>query len=253
MNKEESKLRIGIKFAIICICSLFAGFIMGGVAAMIRNIGYDGSIWVQRMAYIVPAVFFAGELIFFILTVWSYAACKKTYKAWNGEDEAVLDILERKLDIPLICTSVAMIFGMAFFPICTWLSMETENTLKWMNVVYPITMALFVAGIVWITVMQNAIIKFLKVLNPEKRGSVLEMDFQKKWVDSCDEGQKFVIYKSSYVAYRATATVCMTLWLISFVALFAFDTGIFPVLCVCIIYMTLIVSYSIASIKLEGK
>lgn len=253
MNKEESKLRIGIKFAIICICSLFVGFIMGGVAAMIRNIGYDGSIWVQRMAYIMPAVFFAGELILFVLTVWSYATCKKTYKTWNGEDEAVLDILERKLDVPLIYTSVAYVFNMALFPICVWLSFKMDETLKWMNVVFPMTTALFIAGLVWITVMQNAIITFVKVLNPEKRGSVFEVDFQKKWMNSCDEGQKFVVYKSSYVAYRVTAIVCMALWVISFVALCAFDTGIFPILYVCIIYMTLIVSYGIAAMKLEGK
>lgn len=36
-------------------------------------------------------------------------------------------------------------------------------------------------------IQQKNAVDFLKIVNPEKSGSVYDMNFQKKWIESCDE------------------------------------------------------------------
>ena len=49
--------------------------------------------------------------------------------------------------------------------------------------------------------MQQMTVDFQKIMNPEKQGSVYDLRFQKKWEESCDELEKFTIYRSAYKAY----------------------------------------------------
>ena len=57
--------------------------------------------------------------------------------------------------------------------------------------------------ILFFAFMQRKVINFEKVLNPEKKGDALNLNFQKEWFESCDEYEKMAAYKACYKSYKA--------------------------------------------------
>ncbi len=253
MSKEKSSTKTGIKFVIMMVCSAFVGGVFGFIFGMVGDITFNQQAVWQVLAYVLPIGYIAGNIFLFLLSVGGYASCKKKYKAWDGEDEELLDTLESRLDFPLIYTNVAMVFNMALFPTCLWLFDKVEEFSNWMSGAAIIVVILFFVGLAWTIAIQNAVIKLVKEINPEKRGSIFETDFQKTWLDSCDEAQKLTVYKCAYVSFQTVTMACMILWVIAVCTMFAFDTGCFPIICICVIFMTAILSYGIAAIKFESK
>ena len=49
---------------------------------------------------------------------------------------------------------------------------------------------LFLASVAVLVVLQQKIVDLERRINPEKRGSVYDMKFQKTWMDSCDEAER---------------------------------------------------------------
>ncbi len=90
-----------------------------------------------------------------------------------------------------------------------------------------------------------------KKLNPEKQGSVFDMKFDKKWEASSDEAQKQIMYKAAYTAFRAANMACLTAWTIAVVIQMFVKTGVFPVVCICAIWLVLNVTYSRTAMKLQ--
>ena len=52
--------------------------------------------------------------------------------------------------------------------------------------------------------IQKKIVDFIKSYSPEKRGNVFDLAFNKDWIDSSDEREKFEIYKAGYKSYENT-------------------------------------------------
>jgi len=61
--------------------------------------------------------------------------------------------------------------------------------------------------------------------------------FQKKWMESCDEAEKFMIGKCAFKAYAATNTVCTILSIVLAVCALVFGIGFLPSLVVCLIWI----------------
>jgi hypothetical protein len=91
----------------------------------------------------------------------------------------------------------------------------------------------------------------IKKFNPEKKGSAFDMNFQKQWEDSCDEGQKLVLYKSGYTAYKYVNYTCLILLVLGMVSMISFKTGILPILFVSAIYLVTTIAFTVTSMKLE--
>lgn len=67
-----------------------------------------------------------------------------------------------------------------------------------------ITIIIFISAPVVFVLIQKYIVDFIKSYSPEKRGNVLELAFNKNWIDSSDEREKFEIYKAGYRSYENT-------------------------------------------------
>ncbi len=63
------------------------------------------------------------------------------------------------------------------------------------------------------SVSQRQIVDQLREQNPEKQGSVYQFNFQKVWLQSCDEAEQLQIYRAGYRAYQAGVYTCLGLWL----------------------------------------
>lgn len=174
-----------------------------------------------------------------------YAKAKGLYRAWDGEDEDSIDRAEEQLSWALLMSAVALLWDLFFFSVA---------------VVYasgPVAMGAFIveffAGVGVATVLQQKVVDLTKKINPEKRGSVYDMKFQKKWLDSCDESERRQIGQACYKAYQAVTKVSLWLWVALMVLHFAFDTGLLPAVPVLIIFGVLQITYTLETIRLSRK
>ena len=114
---------------------------------------------------------------------WSlYAKGKSLYRGWNGEDEDTIDGAEEKLSWALLMSAAALLCDLFFFSVAV------------VHASGPMVMIAFIVeffvGVGVATVLQQKIVDLEKQINPEKRGSVYDMKFQKKWMESCDEAEQ---------------------------------------------------------------
>lgn len=87
------------------------------------------------------------------------------------------------------------------------------------------------------TVIQQKCVDTAKQTNPEKKASVYDMQFQKKWLEDCDEAEKLMIGKCAFKAYAATNAVCTVLAIVLAVCALVFDIGFLPSLTVCLVWI----------------
>lgn len=86
-------------------------------------------------------------------------------------------------------------------------------------------------------------------MNPLLKGSVYDVKFTEKFMDSCDEAIKLGIYKSAYKADVSVSTICIILWVFCVVGNDLWDFGVIPMVMVTIIWLVQTVSYCISSIR----
>ena len=90
---------------------------------------------------------------------------------------------------------------------------------------------------------QQKCVDTTKQMNPEKKASVYDMRFQKKWLEDCDEAEKLMIGKCAFKAYSATNAVCTILAIVLAVCALVFDIGFLPSFTVCLIWAVNISMY----------
>lgn len=90
-----------------------------------------------------------------------------------------------------------------------------------------------------------------KKLNPEKKGNPFEIHFLKKWEASSDEGEILMTAKACKKAFFVGQIACLVMWVVSLVCMLAFQTGILPVICCCVILICMYLAYGLDIIKLQ--
>ena len=105
------------------------------------------------------------------------------------------------------------------------------------TIVLFIAIAAFFAVMVEAVIIQQKCIDTAKQTNPEKKASVYDMRFQKKWMEDCDEAEKIMIGKCAYKAYTATNTVCTALAIVLAICALVFEIGFLPSFAVCLVWI----------------
>ena len=250
--KKDNKMSVLIK-ALALVLSLFAiGYVVGRVVGRltkgmelselfkVENVRAAGMFF----AVIQTVVVIGGLLAAFI----SFVRTKKRAEKWDGEDEDEIETIENALNFPMIMCSTVTILGTILFS-CACYFLLTEPRF------YDILpMAVFIIGMVGSIVLNEQVITLEKKLNPEKKGSTFDRNFQKKWMDSCDEAEKLMVWQAGFAAYRAGSMACYFLWIFTFIMQMLLRFGLMPMLCVGIIWLTLNMSYMFTATRLEkGK
>ena len=86
-------------------------------------------------------------------------------------------------------------------------------------------------------IIQQKCVDTAKQTTPEKKASIYDMRFQKKWMEDCDEAEKIMIGKCAYKAYAATNTVCSILAIVIAICALLFEIGFLPSLVVCLVWI----------------
>ena len=165
------------------------------------------------------------------------AVCIPMYRhAKDGEDEDVSSVIDGKLSAALWLSSASLV--LAFFLIAATYSVGFASFDSWESAVLIfIGIAAFLAILVESILIQQKCVDAAKQMSPEKKASIYDLQFQKKWVDDCDEAEKIMIGKCAFKAYSAVNRVCAIAAIVLAICALVFGIGFLPSLAVCIIWM----------------
>ena len=223
-------------FAIVC--ALVGGVIgyfsadaaSASLVAMTKNAGAFFGI---RIA---PWLMLALATLVPVVCLPLYRSAKKLAAIWDGEDEELYDMIDQKLSVVLWLANAAFILALFLITATYSVGMEGIDNANGF-VFFFISIAAFFAIMVEATVFQQKCVDTTKQLNPEKKASVYDMHFQKKWMADCDEAEKIIIGKCAFKAYSATNIVCAVFAVALAVCALPFNIGFLPSLIVCLIWM----------------
>ena len=116
-----------------------------------------------------------------------------------------------------------------------------------------VSMAVFLVLLIGGSFLQNAIIKQVQKLNPEKKGNVLDSKFHREWFDSCDEAEKAQIGHAAYKSYRATSNAIVGAVLIAVFVSMMTPVGPLPAVLVCGIWAVQFSAYTKAAKEWKNK
>jgi len=193
---------------------------------------------------------FLVSILLTVVGILMYRRGKSQIQDMNIDDDDFADQADATMNHVLLIVSFHtvlswLLFGVSFYG----LALKDE----FHDIPVLLGLAGFIISLIGTSILQQKVVNFVKELNPEKRGSVFDVKFQSKWMDTCDEAERFYIYKCAFQAYRITQITCITLLVILVMIGMAFPIGILPAMCVCIIWGVLTISYTLAAIKVSAS
>lgn len=96
-------------------------------------------------------------------------------------------------------------------------------------------------------------VKMVQKAYPEKKGDVASGKFQQQWIESCDEAERELIYQGTYKTYMLMARILPYAMLIAMLTNLFFETGVFAVFMIAVIWIIQSVTYLRSVVSLKGK
>ena len=176
--------------------------------------------------------------------LWLYRSAKGLFTGWDGEDEAVMDRADEKLNWAMLLTAAQFVLDMFFFAV----AQSAHNMTAVWSVLF------FIVSAFTLVFAQQKIVDLTRRMNPEKKGSVYDVKFKKKWFESCDEAEQKQIGQAAHKAFNVVSTACPILWAALLMLSYAFDFDLLmPVFTVCLLWLLLQVSYCLECIRLGRR
>lgn len=252
LAEDKKKKR---SFLIIMFFCAFAGGITGYTSGMMREGVSELKQFSETVAaVIVESSYYLNVIVTVIaITIYLplYRSSRRLYESWDGEDEAVINRIESRLCLALSIVSIQQVLTVMITLICAQSHvklLDTEGLLWGKEICFLVG---WIGALTFSMAAQRRAVNMEKEINPEKRGSVYDIRFQRKWFESCDEAEKLIIYQASYHAHRATAITCITLSIFCLLGSILWGIGFLPVCVIDIIWLVDTLTYCISSYKLS--
>lgn len=259
IRKDNRKARKS--FLIVILVSAIVGAIFGFFSIMagaaIPRISESFRDFMINNAGMISIIFAVAVLI---LTAVEVIGCirsigyskKAATRLIENDEEIKLESIEKRLSFHLWITNAMVILHFLCFSVIVFLFMNFMVTGKSIGFLL-FAVLILVVGIIAMTMLQQKLIDCIRLLNPEKKGSVYDMNFHKRWEESSDEAELFTIYKAAYKSYRAVNMLCMILWVCFMLLGLTTGIGFLSVLTVLIIWAVSTAVYSYHSMKAAMK
>lgn len=250
------------KAALFWIGSMFVGGIVGffsafGVIYMIEQ-GISLPEVLEQLkptaAYIASWVLLAFTVIMNLICAVRIAKHLKQMKKWDAkeelsiEEEEELEKIEKKINRDLLLVNLMVMGEFLLFGIAgnnLMLALQERAAL------YFVVLAFYLFSSFSQIVMQQKIVNQYKKRNPEKRGSVYDLQFNKKWFESCDEAERAAIGMAAKKAYSAVNVTCLVLEICLSIASMMLGIGILAHIMVIVIWAVSTIVYYRESVKLS--
>ena len=180
-----------------------------------------------------------------ILSIVSFVIVLYVKKKLNLNDDENILKMEKLLDWGFLISNLLLISNMILFGVVTC---NIKSDLIFISIII-FFVYLFIASL-----CQIIIVNLIKLINPEKKGNLMDKQFQKEWLDSCDEAQKALIYEVSYKTFQfMNSFLAILLNTLIIINIISNVIGIVPIIIVGLVYLVLILCYTYYAMKLEYK
>lgn len=226
------------KFILVMTILLFLSFAAGffaeeyGLHTLADAIRSAGAFWGM---YIAPWMMLSVAIVTPVICIPLYLSANKLISSWNGEDEDVYGIIDRRLSFAIWISNASLILSY-FFAAASYSVVTDVLESQKITGLFLISVAALFAIIIETVIIQQKCVDATKKINPEKAASVYDMKFQKKWIGYCDEAERLLIGKCAFKAYNVTNRVCAVLAGVLAVCALIFGIGFLPFLSVCLIW-----------------
>lgn len=249
---KKSNLKIYIIFAVMILASLLGGFLAGRLAAVNKDtldgINWDHIWWIT--ADTLPIVYGVLMLATFVVSFVMYGKIKRMIRGWDGENEDVIVDIESRITTASYLPCVIVFVGLVLFPVCIYAVDRSYSNSKGMPMTI-VSEVVFVVSMILYCVIEKLVIDEEKKLNPEKKGNIFDINFRRDWEKSSDETELIAIAKSSKKGFMAGIKVGFVMWMLMFVSMFAFDTGVMPIVAVGLVLIVMYVAYCREFVRLQ--
>ncbi len=258
IQKEDNK-KVGL-FAVILVISGFVGGILGALCVnMVIFLEESGITFVEfwnqaQKDFAVPASFLliVLDVIFILISFFYLKKAKKLWKSEMDEDDKY-DVVDKKLSMSILFTNITYFINFAFFGFAFYSAMAFVEDVseRWLLIyMRMIDLIVFIATLFIALAIQRACVNLTKLMNPEKKGSIYDMKFDKVWYASCDEAERMQIGIASYKAFRSVNNTLTALLTIFVLGSMFFEIGILPIIIVTVIGLVNNITYSVESMKI---
>ncbi len=250
-DKKYSK-----KFWIILIVAFIVGGLSGWFLAAGENFLRKASelpfveFWAQfQLDMVLPfrMILVASGAILWLLSGIYYIKARKMWKEAEDQDD-IYDKVDSMLGHSMMFANVMTVTNFAWMGVACY--MVPKDTLPiWTYWGTLLAFSLYVGGSFY---MQRKVVNMIKEMNPEKRGSVFDMKFQKVWDESQDEAERLQSGIGAYRTVQIMSYVCMVIMLVLVMACMVFEIGVLPIFVTGLIWLLLTVIFQVECAK-AGK
>lgn len=166
----------------------------------------------------------------------------KQFKA-SDEDDEKEEKIDGVLSANMFVTSVYTILAFLLFGF----SVDQSNPAIFTSI------GIFLGSFLVIVALQMYCIKLIKVVYPTKKGDPSSMKFQKEWMESCDEAEQLLIYKSAFKTYSFMNGMYLFLYIVVLFTKLLFETGNYPIILMTLIWLMSTLHYMVTSNRLSKK
>ena len=166
----------------------------------------------------------------------------KHFKVTDEDDEKE-EKIDGVLSTNMFVTSVYTILAFLLFGF----SVDQSNPAIFTSI------GIFLGSFLVIVALQMYCIKLIKVMYPTKKGDPSSMKFQKEWIESCDEAEQHLIYKSAYKTYMFMNSTYLFLYILVLFTKLLFETGNYPIILMSLIWLISTLHYMVTSNRLSKK
>lgn len=233
MKAKEGK-HIYLKFFILIIV---CGFLGGLVGFLLNFPGFDvvDSVQLLQNNILTYGLYISsvGSAVLMLITALFYLSARNTCRQLESNDsDELYEKADRRCDTGMIFGNITLIFTFAFYGInvsSSGIRNDSSASFLW-------ALAAFLLPIIFCVILQILFVNLTKKINPEKQGNPLDLNFQKVWMKSSDEAEKFILYKAAYKTFQIMQMAFLIVMMLLMFAALTTPIGAFPFIIIGILW-----------------
>ncbi len=246
MKSEKSANRKAFpKFMMILLLCALGGGLAGFAVVHFGNSTLPETMqagFIRIFTAVIPWSIWVSSALLLGASVWMYRKARTIFRHWDGENEDTMERADTQLSWCSLLANLCTVLSFFFFGAGLQPSISPAR--------FPLFLLSFTLSIAGQVFLGQKAVDLTRKMNPEKQGSVYDMNFQKKWVASCDENEQRQIGQASFKAFNVVNHTCLGLWIILVLLSMVADIGILPIFLVMLLWGVNLMAYLLECIRL---
>ena len=173
--KKDNRKALPKYLLILLVAAVFGG-VLGFAAGWV---GHDNISEViaaavtNSLTVAAPWALLATSVVSLAMILWLYWGARGLFTTWDGEDDDVMDRADEKLNWALLITAAQLVLDMFFFGVAENGGSPLGGIVGFVSFVVSVFLLIFA---------QQKLVDLARKMNPEKKGSVYDTKFRKKWL-----------------------------------------------------------------------